>query len=62
MGVLGFEFIKTGNKEVLLIILLTVIPGIFLPGISNGAHVGGLLAGMICSVPVKFKQLIFSRG
>lgn len=61
MGVLGYELIRTRNKEVLLIILFTIVPSIFLPGISNGAHVGGLITGMICSVPVKFKQFAFNR-
>lgn len=62
MGVLGFEYIKSRDKEILLIILLTIIPCLFLPGISNGAHVGGLIVGMMCSVPAKFKQLIMKEN
>lgn len=50
MGVLGFSIFAGSRfltKEVLLIIILTILPGLILPGISNGAHIGGLIVGMI---------------
>jgi rhomboid protease GluP len=46
LGVLGYSLWHQ-FREVYMVILLTVIPGLFIPGISNGAHIGGLVTGLI---------------
>lgn len=46
LGVLGYSLWHQ-FKEVYVIILLTVIPGLFISGISNGAHFGGLITGIV---------------
>ena len=58
MGVLGFKFVRSRNNEVLLIILLTIVPGVFLPGISNEAHVGGLIVGVMLGLSSRIKPAL----
>jgi membrane associated rhomboid family serine protease len=54
LGVLGYSLWHQ-FKEVYMVILLTVIPGLFIPGISNGAHLGGLITGIVIGMMSKLK-------
>jgi membrane associated rhomboid family serine protease len=46
LGVIGYA-IWSQFREVIWIVVLTIVPGLIIPGISNGAHFGGLLAGLL---------------
>jgi rhomboid protease GluP len=37
---------KSSIKELFNIVLLTIIPGLLLSCVSNGAHIGGLVSGL----------------
>jgi membrane associated rhomboid family serine protease len=45
LGVLGYS-LWNQFREVYMVTLLTVISGVFIPGVSNGAHFGGLVTGI----------------
>jgi membrane associated rhomboid family serine protease len=51
LGVLGYGMVSIRDgqllKEMLWITALTVIPGLFVSGISNGAHFGGVITGAL---------------
>jgi rhomboid protease GluP len=52
LGVLGYGIVALRHdrelfKDMFWITALTVIPGLFLPGVSNGAHLGGLFTGAV---------------
>ena len=52
LGVLGYGMVALRQdrelfKDMFWITALTVIPGLFLPGVSNGAHLGGLITGLV---------------
>ena len=52
LGVLGYGMVALRQdrelfKDMFWITALTVIPGLFLPGVSNGAHLGGLVTGAV---------------
>ncbi len=46
LGVLGYS-LWNQFREVYMMISLNVIPELFIPGISNGAHIGGVTIGMM---------------
>ena len=51
LGVLGYGMVSLRQdrdlfKDMFWITALSVIPGLFLPGVSNGAHIGGLITGI----------------
>jgi membrane associated rhomboid family serine protease len=54
LGVLGYS-LWNQFREVYMVILLTVIPGLFIPGVSNGAHLGGLMTGIVIGIMSKLK-------
>ncbi len=54
LGVLGYS-LWNQFREVYLMILVTVIPGLFMPGISNSAHIGGLMTGFVIGMISKQK-------
>jgi rhomboid protease GluP len=52
LGVLGYGMISLREdkqlfKDMFWITALTVIPGLFLSGMSNGAHIGGVITGAV---------------
>ena len=52
LGVLGYGMVSLRQdrelfKDMFWITALSVIPGLFLPGVSNGAHLGGLVTGAV---------------
>jgi membrane associated rhomboid family serine protease len=52
LGVLGYGMISLRYdrelfKDMFWITALSVVPGLFLPGVSNGAHLGGLVTGVV---------------
>jgi membrane associated rhomboid family serine protease len=52
LGVLGYGIVALRQdrelfKDMFWITALSVIPGLFLPGVSNGAHLGGLITGAV---------------
>ncbi|SFL82181.1 rhomboid protease GluP [Gracilibacillus orientalis] len=42
-------FFKTMGMNVIFIIILNIIFGVFVPQVDNGAHIGGLIGGFIAS-------------
>jgi rhomboid protease GluP len=60
LGVLGYGMVSLRQdrqlfKDMFWITALTMIPGLFLPGVSNGAHLGGLMTGLIIGLFSKRK-------
>jgi membrane associated rhomboid family serine protease len=58
LGVLGYGMVSLRQdrelfKDMFWISVLTVIPGLFLPGVSNGAHLGGLITGLLIGLASK---------
>jgi rhomboid protease GluP len=55
LGVLGYGMVNLRHdkqlfKDMFWISALTVIPGLFLPGVSDGAHIGGLITGLLIGI------------
>jgi membrane associated rhomboid family serine protease len=58
LGVLGYGMVSLRHdrqlfKDMFWISFLTVVPGLFLPGVSIGAHIGGLMTGFVIGMVSK---------
>jgi rhomboid protease GluP len=61
LGVLGYS-LWNQFREVYLMILVTVIPGLLIPGVSDGAHIGGLITGFAIGLMFKHKSAILIKS